>query len=180
MRQPVFDFTTGAKQFDTKVHHAGKDGGITKATPYQLSIVHGHHYYFADGRVYKNNNDEVPFHDIPDQLKKQWEILSPEDQQRAILRQKIALRKKAESDIKAAQEELKRLVTEEKAETAAIAKAQSDAKAQSAAEQKELEDEYQRQVKIDSENKGSDKPGSFGETMEGKPEPAKDDDNVVV
>ena len=175
MREPAFD-TDGNPRFDLKVHHAAKDGTVAKVTPYQLSIYHGHHFYFADGRVYRDNNNEVPFHEIPADLKRQWKILSPEDQQRAILRSKISARKKVESDIKAAQEELLRLTKEEKEESALIAKQQAAAKKQAEQEEKELDEEFKRAQQVDKENEGSKEAGSFGKTMAGG---SPDDDGVV-
>lgn len=164
MRQPIVD-VAGNRQFDHKVHHHDPTGKLSKVTPYQLSIVRGHHFYFADGRVYAGNGTEIAFEQIPEELRKQWHILSPEAQQENILREKIAARKKAEAEIKEAQGKLARMRADEAEERETLKKNQKLAADLAAKEKAEADAEYQKAVKADlkKEDKGRAAASTFGD-----------------
>lgn len=133
--------------FDTHVHHYDGAGNITKVNAYQLSIIGGAHYYYRHGKVYQNNNKEVAFELIPDQLKKQWGILSREDQAKAILHEKIAERKKVEASLKAATKELARLQAEERLELQKVKHDQAALSKKLADEEAEAKASYAAELK---------------------------------
>lgn len=163
-------------EFDTVVHHYNQAGEITHVNEYQLSVVAGSHYYFRKGKVYYNNNKEVPFELIPDFLKKQWKMKSKEEQAKLILQQKISERQKAQKSLEFATKELARLQAEEKAELTRVKSEQQALSKKLADEEKEAKEAYALALKNadkeasatsgpDEATKAESEGPSFGEAL---------------